>query len=436
MPVISKNTDSLSNKLNKQQYAIERFKWLHNKVSESFLQLNIGLIIEFIRTFDENLLNNVKYNERGFEIASLEGDSWSNVRGLQRNIDEYCQVEQYKFVDTSKPTYSLDDNLYIAKGLEYLFPQGDFAALKANIAEQGLKNPIRFWRYQGQKIIVDGINCYRACLELGIVYQEAEEHFDSIEEAILWRIRFNQDRRQLSIPAQNYLIGAQYCLLVKTKNHKDFAAGKILAEQYSCTDATIRNYGRFYKAVEHICDRLGDETLTFEFKQKLFSGDIKYSLSSIEGIQDVQPDDLRTAVGIGLSLGRLPTLPPYQYGDELKIIPVKGNRDLDKYVGKVGKYCGIGSAGSLKIEVESEIIFTDPSGVEKISQVSPKPAEVKYEAKSDNKPVDIDSLGMTNQKLDRTLEQLENLAAKEEFTPEHIERLENILWLAKNSLAN
>jgi site-specific DNA-methyltransferase (adenine-specific) len=80
-------------------------------------------------------------------------------------------------------------------------PEEEYQALKADIAEHGLKQPI--WTFRGQ--ILEGRARYRACRELGIEPQTREWPGDDGPELVAFVMSLNYHRRHLK-PGQKALI--------------------------------------------------------------------------------------------------------------------------------------------------------------------------------------------------------------------------------------
>ena len=87
------------------------------------------------------------------------------------------------------------------KKLQEIIPTLDteeYAALKAEIEEDGCRDAIVVWKHGGQSIIVDGHHRQAICEELGKKYAVVEKKFKTEEDAAEWACKHQEARRNLS----------------------------------------------------------------------------------------------------------------------------------------------------------------------------------------------------------------------------------------------
>ncbi len=96
----------------------------------------------------------------------------------------------------------MKQKLLVLHELETMFPplsKDEYEGLKADIAQKGILSPVVVWN----STIVDGHHRVKAARELDIDVPTVELEFDSIDEARLWALQHQKNRRNL--PA--YLFG-------------------------------------------------------------------------------------------------------------------------------------------------------------------------------------------------------------------------------------
>lgn len=72
----------------------------------------------------------------------------------------------------------------------------EFKSLEENISKYGVKHPLLVWRKEN--ILVDGHNRYEICKGRGIKPQIEYMDFETVNEAMLWIIEFQDTARQLN----------------------------------------------------------------------------------------------------------------------------------------------------------------------------------------------------------------------------------------------
>jgi N6-adenosine-specific RNA methylase IME4 len=141
----------------------------------------------------------------------------------EREFDMSEELEQFDYADDLQAN-GKDDHLEFESNAGYiylpahvatsLFPKmshDEFKALKEDIAEHGLRQPILVWRNQ----VVDGLQRLRACKELGIApqYASVQNSEETITEFI---VSMNLKRRHLD-ESQRAMIASSLAKLGKGK---------------------------------------------------------------------------------------------------------------------------------------------------------------------------------------------------------------------------
>ncbi len=75
------------------------------------------------------------------------------------------------------------------------YSESQRTALREDIRTHGQLGKVVVWN----DLIIDGIECYEICKELGIEPSYEEAHFDSLFEAVKWRINIHINRRHMNV---------------------------------------------------------------------------------------------------------------------------------------------------------------------------------------------------------------------------------------------
>lgn len=99
----------------------------------------------------------------------------------------------------------------ISKDLEQFLPstsEDEKAALKESLKADGCLNPLTVW--QERKVLVDGHNRYRICVEMGIPFTITERSFPDVEAVKEWMLVQQLCRRNLSDQHRKWCLGKLY----------------------------------------------------------------------------------------------------------------------------------------------------------------------------------------------------------------------------------
>jgi len=87
------------------------------------------------------------------------------------------------------------------------------AKLRESIKNEGCRDPLVIWK--GHDILLDGHNRYEICQELGQTFQVVEREFPDKDRAMLWILKNQLGRRNLSEIQFMLLVGREYELIVQ-----------------------------------------------------------------------------------------------------------------------------------------------------------------------------------------------------------------------------
>jgi hypothetical protein len=244
----------------------------------------------------------------------------------------------------------------------------EFSDLENLILEEGCRDALVIWN----GILVDGHNRYEICQKHGLNFEVQEKEFIDHDEVVLWMIRTQLGRRSIAETdiRMGYLRGLRYVLEKKKaggqpdnqnakneveKTPTSFSrTAERLAEQYKINEKTVREDGKFAKAVDTIGEAAGEEV-----KRKILNKEIHTTKQDILHIvKDTPKEELKEV-----------------FADVTK--PIKAKKKEDKPA-KV-------APGKPETEGKEEtptIVPGKPKGVKEKSPVESKPGTSR---KSNNK---------------------------------------------------
>ena len=186
------------------------------------------------------------------------------------------------------------------KGLLPALDKETFAALEANIIDNGCRDPLVLWG----GILIDGYNRYEICERNGIAYNTVEKEFGSREEVMIWMISNQVSRRNMNPRQLSYFRGLHYRMekiivtnasgknqwnLVDGHNaHQPKMLGTAakLSEQYKVNEKTIR----FDAKASEATDAIGNVSPIA--KSKILSEEVKIDKKVLEALASATEDEI------------------------------------------------------------------------------------------------------------------------------------------------
>ena len=196
----------------------------------------------------------------------------------------------------------------------------EYAQLEANILQDGCRDPLIVWPYDGQVIILDGHNRYHICTEHQREYQCIELPLLDLDAAKLWMIENQLGRRNLTPDRMHELRGKQYNLqkklsrgggdhssaeAVEQKLHNDTFddTATRLAKEHKVSRSTIIRDGKYADALDTIADTLGADV-----RQTVLAGDTKLTQDSTLHLADLARTDVEQARTAFTAIQAAPTV--------------------------------------------------------------------------------------------------------------------------------
>jgi ParB-like chromosome segregation protein Spo0J len=147
--------------------------------------------------------------------------------------------------------------LTVDSEFESLLPvpnEQELAVLRESILREGCREPITVWKTEDdRRIIVDGHNRYKICLDLKIVPQIQTKKFASRDEAKLWMFEHQVGRRNLTDDQRTAIWASIYIQRAEVSRAKQLEAARVaktVVDTSSTTEESKPNTsGRTLKAV-------------------------------------------------------------------------------------------------------------------------------------------------------------------------------------------
>jgi hypothetical protein len=148
---------------------------------------------------------------------------------------------------------------------DLIFPltSDEYSNLEKSILTDGCRDALVVWN----DILIDGHNRYEICIKNNIDFKTVNKEFDDIEQVKDW-MDFNQlSRRNVTTDQRQILIGRRYNREKKAKEDKignqytKLVIGKVctspntaekLADEYSISERTVKNYATTAKQFEKL----------------------------------------------------------------------------------------------------------------------------------------------------------------------------------------
>ena len=167
------------------------------------------------------------------------------------------------------------------KNLLGVSSEKDRIALADSLSESGCLTPLVAWpQPEGDAILLDGHRRYEICEKWGMAYRvvECPDHISDRQSALIWIIRNQRARRNITQYRLAYLRGKIYLAEKKndlanlrqnrpeaTPGGKNYHPGTCqktaerLAEEFNVSEKTIRNNAKFAEAIDSIAAEHGQE---------------------------------------------------------------------------------------------------------------------------------------------------------------------------------
>jgi hypothetical protein len=177
-----------------------------------------------------------------------------------------------------------------------------YESLEANLMENGCRDPLVLW----EGILIDGYNRYEICTRHGIPFSTVSRDFASRENALVWIIRTQLSRRNLSPLQLSHYRGEHYKMerkIIKNQGGKNQYSeeevtcqnGKIpleqwtvarLAKQYKVSPRTISRDAKTAGAI----DAIGETSS--EARQRILAGDANISKRELERLSSKPNEEI------------------------------------------------------------------------------------------------------------------------------------------------
>ena len=176
---------------------------------------------------------------------------------------------------------------------EYIVPLqvDEYAQLEKNILEEGCREPLIVWPYNGKNILVDGHNRYKICNKHEIPFKIHKIDFKSIENAKKWIINNQLGRRNLTPDQMSYYRGLKYESIkkdkggytyVESKGQNDPSTAEIVAKEYKVSERTIKRDSQYARGIDFIGKR------NPELRKKILNGEIKIKKGTIKLLSNAE----------------------------------------------------------------------------------------------------------------------------------------------------
>lgn len=140
----------------------------------------------------------------------------------------------------------------------------EYTRLKESITREGCRDPLVIW--SGQNTILDGHNRYQICQELGASYNTVSLEFPNKDSAMLWILKNQLGKRNLSSYQFRLLVGQEYELEKKLhggdKRSEEFRESsdqidhmktrENIAQEHKLAPASVQRSAELFKAHEEI----------------------------------------------------------------------------------------------------------------------------------------------------------------------------------------
>ena len=195
-------------------------------------------------------------------------------------------------------------NIIIDEEFQRLLPplnEEQFCSLEESILEYGCMNPLVLWN----DILIDGFHRYRIVTEHGLPFNTINMKFNSRDEVIVFMIKIQIDRRNLTPMQLTYYRGLHYNLEKKMhgdiertsinpasgqNDHLQGSTANRLSEQYRISPRTIRRDGEIADVIIAIGKKSPDT------KTDILSGATRISRKQLREMSTDMEEDVTEIV--------------------------------------------------------------------------------------------------------------------------------------------
>jgi hypothetical protein len=191
---------------------------------------------------------------------------------------------------STKPTITIDSEI---QSLIPALKPNELQKLRESILAEGCRDPLVVWKKDA--VLLDGHNRYKICKDAGLGYKTIEMDFPDKDHAMIWVIRNQLGRRNLSDIQFKLMVGKQYELEKKVSWGGDRKSDAInenqlpqsegddslretaerLAKEHNISRSTVERSADLYKSYKVIHE------VDPEISKRLESGEIKASKKDI-----------------------------------------------------------------------------------------------------------------------------------------------------------
>jgi len=119
--------------------------------------------------------------------------------------------------------------------------------LEANILDDGIRDPIVWWKRDAKNVIVDGAHRYAIAMRHGLAAPLLEYKFESFTDCKIWMLSLALGQRNMSHDAKRHCLGTMKTMLMqKGKSEREAIAET--AETAGVSEATVRRSAAYQKA--------------------------------------------------------------------------------------------------------------------------------------------------------------------------------------------
>ena len=188
---------------------------------------------------------------------------------------------------------------------QFLLPSLDevaFRGLEAAIIEHGCLIPLVLW----EGVLIDGYNRYKICKEHNIPFDTIDMEFGTREEAKIWIIRNQIERRNLTPMQLSFFRGLHYNadkksqgdnnphIQARTKAQNEplipGSTSSRLAEEYNVSRNTIKRNSRLAAGLTSIGE------INPDIKTKILSGEVRVGKNRLESLASASQQEIEAIV--------------------------------------------------------------------------------------------------------------------------------------------